>query len=614
MMAQLIRFGGVGGLATLAHVVVALAARQSLPVTDQQANIIGFLAAVSLSYIGHARVTFRAPVGSVDQVLRFAVLSLLGLATSSLTVWIVTAGLGLGFGVAMAAVAVLVPAATFLAMRFWVFRPALGGPAWQDLAAAAALAGAMAILFWGRSLTNDVDWYLIATREWLAGAPLYEFIMEVNPPLNFYYTVPALLTADLFGISDTQGQYVVIWVLFFFILIWCSTIIRADFGLSPLRHALLLLGIVAAIILPSLGSIGQREFLLVILMMPWLLRQVPAQPATTRQEIATAAVAALGMCLKPHFVLFPIAVTVVRMIRSRSLRPIFSAANLTFLVIGAAYVAFVAVVHPTYLFEMVPMAGLVYGAYDADPWVTPGIALRQTLFLLLPVIIALIDREGRMNPYPFPVVSLAGLVAFLLQNKGFGYHLIPFQTFGFMACFLILLNTRRISSFTVATIVAVVGLTGLATREGFHRNYSVDHVLRVSEKLGEFDSLISLTPHVFAGPPIAAETGAKWASRYPANWLVPGALNRLAKTDCTAEPDLCARLQAIVDKNRSENIEDMITHEPDLLIVDRDSDYFDTPRFDWLAFMAEDPAWAAVFAQYRYAGQSRRYQYYFRTD
>ena len=121
MLAQLIRFAGVGGLATLAHVLVALAVQAALPVTPQEANLAGFAAGVAVSYTGHARVTFGAPLRSRSQFARFVILSLLGLGASSLTVQVTTGLLGWGFGAAMATVAVIVPACTYLAMRFWVF-------------------------------------------------------------------------------------------------------------------------------------------------------------------------------------------------------------------------------------------------------------------------------------------------------------------------------------------------------------------------------------------------------------------------------------------------------------------------------------------------------------
>ena len=121
MLGQILRFIGVGGLATLAHVLTAMAVEAAVHVTPQQANLAGFAAGFATSYAGHARVTFGAPLRSAAQFLRFLALSLLGLAASSGTVWLVTTRLGLGFPVAMAAVALIVPAISYLAMRFWVF-------------------------------------------------------------------------------------------------------------------------------------------------------------------------------------------------------------------------------------------------------------------------------------------------------------------------------------------------------------------------------------------------------------------------------------------------------------------------------------------------------------
>ena len=121
MLAQLFRFGFVGGLATLVHVLMALAAQTAFNLPAQGANLAGFCAAVVVSYLGHMRFTFAVSAGSGAQFLRFAVLSCLSLMTSSATVWLITTQLGASFAMAMVAVTVLVPAASFVAMRLWVF-------------------------------------------------------------------------------------------------------------------------------------------------------------------------------------------------------------------------------------------------------------------------------------------------------------------------------------------------------------------------------------------------------------------------------------------------------------------------------------------------------------
>lgn len=121
MLAQLLRFGAVGGVGTLAHVLVAILAERGLDFGPQAANLMGYAVALLVSYGGHALVTFHAPVQSAPRFLRFFVVSLVGLATSTTTVWVTTRLLGLAFPVAMLCVAVAVPLVTYLGMRFWVF-------------------------------------------------------------------------------------------------------------------------------------------------------------------------------------------------------------------------------------------------------------------------------------------------------------------------------------------------------------------------------------------------------------------------------------------------------------------------------------------------------------
>jgi hypothetical protein len=483
---------------------------------------------------------------------------------------------------------------------------------WLGVAIAATVGLVLLALCWNRPITDDVAWYLMATRDWLAGAELYQMIVEVNPPLNFYFTVPALWIADLLGVSDTNGQYIWTALMIFGSLTWCGAIIRAEFGLSPARAALLLTGIGAAMVVPAMDSVGQREQSLVILLMPWLLGQSAPGTPSARTDVPRALVAALGICLKPHFVVFPIAVTLVHMARTRSLRPILSPANLIFLAIGLAYVGYVAVVHPAYLYEIVPIASYVYGAYKAEPMLVVEAVYPRVLLLAMLAAFVLRDRESRMISGVFGAVAVAALVCFFVQGTGFPYHLIPVSVFGMVVCLLLLVRAREFNPLVAAAAFVFVGFAILGIRQGYPKHPAVDELVSVSDKVGEFDSFIALSSSLFAGPPVAMAADAEWVSRYPANWLVPGAIEELGRTDCVVDPERCETLRAIAAKNRSENIADMVRTEPDLLIVELNSGFFPAPLFDWLAFMEEDPAWADVFRQYREVAQTPRFRFFLR--
>lgn len=130
MIRQIRSFLGVGLLATLLHVTVALMAEAIWNVSPRLANLLGFAVAVGLSYLGHALATFGNPAGHAVQIPRFVALSLAALALSTGITVLVCSVLDGPFLVAQAAVAATVPFLTFVVSRFWVFAPLSpeGGP------------------------------------------------------------------------------------------------------------------------------------------------------------------------------------------------------------------------------------------------------------------------------------------------------------------------------------------------------------------------------------------------------------------------------------------------------------------------------------------------------
>lgn len=129
MIGQLSRFAGVGAAATLLHVFAALLASSVLGFSPQAANAMGFSAAVALSYFGHGQFTFGSHREHRFHAPRFLATSGLCLALSSAITQVISVSFGAPFAIAMGVVAVVVPVATFVLCKFWVFaEPQPEGP------------------------------------------------------------------------------------------------------------------------------------------------------------------------------------------------------------------------------------------------------------------------------------------------------------------------------------------------------------------------------------------------------------------------------------------------------------------------------------------------------
>ncbi|MCV2871190.1 hypothetical protein OEZ71_02655 [Defluviimonas sp. WL0050] len=487
-------------------------------------------------------------------------------------------------------------------------------PVANNLANGAVFAFAMCLgllmFLWDRQINLDTAWYLVATRDWLDGARLYVDIVELNPPLNFYFTVPPILLSDLLGISDTNAQYLFVCIATFLSMFIC-------WNLAPRvqtnQRLLFLLGLGLAMTVPAMNDIGQREHFLIILTTPWLVSQLPLQQRLRgRTRIFLAAVAALGICLKPYFVLIPAAITLGQVLTSRSLRPILSASNLTMVAVGTSYVAVVYILYPEYFRDVVPLAREFYGAFSL-PASSVCRYLAIIFFPFAPLLLLLLVR--RNVPAGSGVLisaTLAGVVVYFVQWKGFPYHSIPFEAFALMTCFWALAHAERMTPIAVGAIMGILGSHYLSHLQGMYRSEAERVPQHIVSAGWQPLKIASLSTHVSSGPPIALEIDADWSSRYAHLWPVPGAQRALASTDCDSEPERCARFEAILDDTRKNILADLSASRPEVLIVEHEYYFFGQSDFSWDIYMRADPAWSEIIGDYRLALTDENFEIWIR--
>lgn len=118
-----IRFGLVGGAATLSYALLGLLFVNVWALPVLAGNALAYLISFFVSYWGQSAWTFRAKSGHKSMLPRFAATQALGLGLNSAIVWLLT-GLGLAYELAMPAAVVLVPVIVYLLCKYWVFRHA----------------------------------------------------------------------------------------------------------------------------------------------------------------------------------------------------------------------------------------------------------------------------------------------------------------------------------------------------------------------------------------------------------------------------------------------------------------------------------------------------------
>jgi hypothetical protein len=459
-------------------------------------------------------------------------------------------------------------------------------------------------------LHPDVSWVLLATGRMLDGARLYRDIIEVNPPLIFYSAVPGVLLARLAGWPVMAGfsMYVLLLVLGSLVL---AALIQARAMALPARAQgfMILAGLLALVLLP-VADFGEREHFTAILTLPYvglLAARYADRDCDARLAIIAGLAAGIGLAFKPHFLVVPLALELYQIVRCRSLRAAFRPETVCAAVVIALYAGGVLLLHPEYLDRIVPYGILVYGAY-AKPLAYAFLQPKLPT-LLLPLaaygLVRLTVRDSRFLD-AYAIAAAGFFAAYLIQAKGWSYQLIPVVVFAWMCAAgaaMMLLDAQAIETSAgrrrLITATVVISLFGLAATPAIHgsaRSPFAETLAPIVQRIAPSGSLYAFTSHVWVPFPLVSSTGHDWASRFPAQWLLPGIVNGLRAGAGNAVDH--RGLEEIERFTIDAVIEDLQANRPEIVLVDRDNPYFDEPGFDYIGYFDRDPRFHALWRNY----------------
>ena len=112
-------------------------------------------------------------------------------------------------------------------------------------------------------------------------------------------------------------------------------------------------------------------------------------------------------------------------------------------------------------------------------------------------------------------------------------------------------------------------------------------------------AIYAFSSNVSIGFPLANVAGVDWASRFPAQWLLPGVMRRLAAPERLDAVRL-ARVREIERYAVDAVIEDLARGAPSLVMVDvrQRKSYFGDLDFDYLAYFADQPGFTDIWQAY----------------
>lgn len=485
--------------------------------------------------------------------------------------------------------------------------------------------GAAALLFQlSQTINHDTAWYLHGTARMLDGARLYVDVVELNPPLAFYLTVPPVAAARILGMPVVDA-----FVVYVFLLITCSLALSRGVmralppGAEACRRWMLPMALFAMAVLPG-AAFGQREHLIVTFAVPYIVlmaMRVAGIAPSPRLALLAGLAAGLAFSIKPPFLIVPAILEIyLRVARGRT-TSLFRPETLAMGAVAALYAASIPVFTPEYIDFILPLTATVYGAYESAP--AAVIARLETV--LLPIAIAAVAMtRGRAATsrlaQTFLIAGTSFFALYVAQMKGWQYQIYPITAMLLLCSGAMLIGmaapaapemSRRPAVWRAASIPALV-LVVLAIDLGARGSYvnpMTSMMLPLVRENAARGGLAAFSTNVSWGFPLATYADADWASRFPTLWPLPGIVRGRAdsRQDATALDRVERHMMDAV-------IEDFIRKPPAVVLVDVrvDKHYFGGHRFDYLEFFGRDPRFQSFWRDYERVFERPEFHVYLR--
>lgn len=517
--------------------------------------------------------------------------------------------------------------------------------------------------------THDQAWYLYAAGLVLSGTKLYgPRLTDVDPPCIIWFSMLPRLVASWLHIAPLAAMKLVVTAMMVASAAWSARILRLTGALRSTAAAWLTFAAVLAIEGSQAANFGQREHLLIILLVPYILLAVggPATALPLPERIAAGVAAGAAICFKPQDTLIVIGLEIFLLIWHSRLTPrwprlLFRPDLLALVLTACVYNLLIWLLTPLYLHQNLPLLLDTYWAFGEH---TFAYMLRQTTTFELAAMLTLLlwiyrRRSLRvpLAPLGLLVASLSAFLAYCLQRTGFGYQAFPQNALLAGAILWLVCNCfasaitvwaarrgvsleqgqpspeqekplpRQPSPGRLAALIAVLVAVSLpgALIYGHRRaagapedNPFLEHVL-ASQPPGTHVYVLSTAlmgfDHIF-------KHNLVWGGRYAHLWMLPSiAQNEAAEAGHYKPAKVLspARVAQLAQWQRANTAADLATWKPSLVLVERCTlpnrcQAIENLNFDILAWFLQSPDFAAQWSHYRRTGGNPQYDVYTRVD
>lgn len=445
---------------------------------------------------------------------------------------------------------------------------------------------------------DDISWLITNAEALVDGRELYKDIIETNPPLSVLIYLPAVLIERFVGLKAE------LWTILLTAAagLGIARLCRARLETAGIDGGRFEAAVALVFLVLPLGAYAQKDHIAALLAVPFVVELALAAERRGRTSLLSGLLIGLTVAIKPHFVfaiVLPALLLAVRAWRSGQggwLWLVINRATLTGAAVAIAFQGLVYLAFPAFFANVLPMVVEIYVPIR-EPLYSLVIGEKGFLFLALVSIVLLYGARTGL------VVGLlaAGtgfFLAFLLQAKGWPYHLFPATAFGFLAI-LSAFPPGRAPGRPLARpgrsplLAGVMLIIVLASHSWWMTVTWVDWspLTRAIIATGiDHPKVINISSSHEVGHPSVPDAGGSFVGTMSSRWIAyVSIVEALQHAD---DPAAVARAEAWQARDRQYLLDDIRRAAPDLILVEQNV------HFDWLVWARQNPELSAALDAY----------------
>lgn len=479
----------------------------------------------------------------------------------------------------------------------------------------------------------DVSYLLHATSQLLQGGHYGRDIFETNPPMILYVYSPAIVVAKIMSIHMHVAARIYMFFLMSISAVTCLALLIKMIGNKKDYYISLFFGGICVVyILFSMVMFAQREHILLVFILPYLLctaLRLDDKPVNPWLAIVIGLFAGCGFSIKPYFLVTLCLVELLFIFEKRKLFAWVRIESIMIASILIGYLASIFIFQPSYITIILPLLAKYYFSMIKQPWAhiltLPYVSFSLMVTILYPIF-RKHDRYPRLGIVIY--VGLLGMMmAFVIPKNAWYYHAYPAFSLAFLLmlhCFAQhlqpFMNNPLKKSYIAAIMLMILYIPLYAEWKFFNKfadlkkYVSTRGLALLFNNLSGDHSINCFTASGIAScfPMVYEIKGARYQSRFPFYWwyesLVLAENNAKNNTDLNiAKMDKKMLVDAIA--------EDLNHYKTRWVIVDTKSfERFEKVGFDVIASFSTNTSFRDVWSNYTLYTRLPEYDIYIRKN